>query len=107
MKVYVTKKPGECMDCPCFNSEEMCCRLNGEEGDFFIDKNLGEDNCPLEIIGKGEEQELFYLEKSPAECFDCPFFNCGECGLEYTDNYFDSEDVECAIKLISELEEEV
>lgn len=49
MKVYVSKKPKNCFECPCFSNMECCCNLDDGTNDYFLDEIDGGE-CPLQSI---------------------------------------------------------
>lgn len=46
LEVYFSKLPKDCLECPCFQNDEMCCGLDDGTQDFFKDEIDG-GKCPL------------------------------------------------------------
>lgn len=49
LEVYFSKLPKSCLECPCFQNDEMCCGLDDGTQDFFKDEIDG-GKCPLKEI---------------------------------------------------------
>ena len=49
LEVYFSKLPKNCLECPCFQSDEMCCGLDDGTQDYFKDEIDG-GKCPLKKI---------------------------------------------------------
>lgn len=49
LEVYFSKLPKSCLECPCFQYDEMCCGLDDETHCYFKDEIDG-DKCPLKKI---------------------------------------------------------
>lgn len=49
LEVYFSKLPKSCLECPCFQSDEMCCGLDDGTQDYFKDEIDG-GKCPLKKI---------------------------------------------------------
>lgn len=49
LEVYFSKLPKSCLECPCFQNDEMCCGLDDGTQDFFKDEIDG-GKCPLKKI---------------------------------------------------------
>ena len=49
LEVYFSKLPKSCLECPCFQYDEMCCGLDDETHGYFKDEIDG-GKCPLKKI---------------------------------------------------------
>lgn len=61
LEVYFNKLPRNCIECPCFQNEEMCCGLDDGTQDYFKDEIDG-GICPIHSI-----EEIRKLEKNQTQ----------------------------------------
>lgn len=98
MKVYVDELPKDCFECACFNSDNdgFCpCQLSREENnfaDFYKFSDMGEENCPLQLISTHDEEiraderkKIFDMIYDVMECADIKYLdhNYDEFALDY------------------------
>lgn len=61
LEVYFNRLPRNCIECPCFQNEEMCCGLDDGTQDYFKDEIDG-GVCPIHSI-----EEIRKLEKNQTQ----------------------------------------